>query len=326
MAEINCSACSELRENSSDFVVNGTSETVCTSLKNDTGFNPSSGHTNCEDLDDANDCLIGLMAQEIDEYEVCDWKDFMKHFIDNIWNFLKAMVCSMCGLWTNIHRHDCEIKSLYNGASFAFGENTQGKSSKLVPGKGVDFSLRSSSDEHASDVTIVYVAGGLCYLTGSLRTFTQNYVDGNGASKSGNSYWNFSSSSYDLPKGGELLYEIRIKRSEYPQIKRFFSGNAFASGAYNEFYQARIIYFDEGQYAYGQHGWCNVETGAASEDGYSNGHKVADGWCYVQVRMAHVTKLHVGNVTDGSGTTKSGSNFTPIGYFGIRINRGSIDC
>lgn len=102
MSELNCSACSELREHASDFIVNGVTDNVCASLKNNTGFNPSDANDDCEDLDLANDCLIGNMAEEIDAYDVCDWKEYMKKFVPNVWTMFKALICAICGIWENI--------------------------------------------------------------------------------------------------------------------------------------------------------------------------------------------------------------------------------
>lgn len=103
MAELNCEACIEIRDEVPELVVNGFDDDMCTSLQNDTGLKPSSGHDDCTDLDLMNDCLIGNMDTEIDDYDVCDWKEFTKQFINNIWTTLKAIVCTICGLWTNIH-------------------------------------------------------------------------------------------------------------------------------------------------------------------------------------------------------------------------------
>ncbi len=102
---IDCSACSDLREFAPDFVQNGVTTRVCNSLKNDTGFNPSltTLHTDCEDLDTANDCLIGMMAKEVEAYDVCDWKEFARKFIPNLHQLTKAEICAICGLWTATH-------------------------------------------------------------------------------------------------------------------------------------------------------------------------------------------------------------------------------
>ena len=103
MSNINCSACDELRSEAPTFVANGVNSTVCASLKNDTGLSSSNGHNNATDLEDVNDCLIGRMDDEIEAYDVCDWKDYMHKFVPNLYETLKAILCSMAGLWTNIH-------------------------------------------------------------------------------------------------------------------------------------------------------------------------------------------------------------------------------
>lgn len=105
MINVDCSACEELREISPDFVSKGVTQTICTSLKNDTGLNPTltTLHDDCEDLDTANDCLIGMMDGEIEKYEACDWQKFMHKFIPNLYHLLKAGICALCGLWTNVH-------------------------------------------------------------------------------------------------------------------------------------------------------------------------------------------------------------------------------
>lgn len=105
MSDINCNACEELREYAPDFVQNGVTTTVCNSMKNDTGINPnvSVTHTDCEDLNDVNDCLVGRMDDELEAYDTCDWKKFMHKFIPNLYTLLKLMICAICGLWVNIH-------------------------------------------------------------------------------------------------------------------------------------------------------------------------------------------------------------------------------
>lgn len=105
MSKVNCDACADLREYAPDFVLNGVTDTVATSLKNDTGFNPTltALHSDCEDLNDANDCLIGRMDGEIEAYDVCDWKEFMHKFLPNLYELLKAIIAAICGLWTRVH-------------------------------------------------------------------------------------------------------------------------------------------------------------------------------------------------------------------------------
>lgn len=103
MANVSCSACEDLRQTDPNLIVNGFTDTECTSLQNDTGLSPSSGHDDCTDLNNLNDCLVGNEATEVESYDVCDWKTFMKKFIPNVWTVLKGIICAICGLWTNIH-------------------------------------------------------------------------------------------------------------------------------------------------------------------------------------------------------------------------------
>lgn len=114
MSQIDCNACAELRETAPEFVQNGVTTRVCTSLKNDTGFNPSLtvAHTDCQDLDTANDCLIGEMDAKIEAHDVCDWKQYMHKLVPNLYEMLKAMICAMCGLWTRIHAIEHNTQTL----------------------------------------------------------------------------------------------------------------------------------------------------------------------------------------------------------------------
>ena len=105
MSQPECSACTDLREYAPEFVMNGVTSTVASSLKNDTGLNPrlATLHKNCEDLNDVNDCLIGRKMQELESLDVCDWKEFMSGFGPNLYDTLKAMIQSECGVWERLH-------------------------------------------------------------------------------------------------------------------------------------------------------------------------------------------------------------------------------
>lgn len=101
--ELNCSACEEIRQEVPELIANGFDDNMCASLKNNSGLKASSGHNDCTDLNNLTDCLIGNMDTEIDDYDSCSWKDFMKKFIPNVWTVLKAMVCAICGIWERIN-------------------------------------------------------------------------------------------------------------------------------------------------------------------------------------------------------------------------------
>lgn len=98
----NCQACQDLQNDAPNFVVNGLTATEIASLKNNTGLSPSNGNDDCEDLNNMNDCLIGNLADEVDAYDVCDWKPFTKNFVGNVWSVFGGVIAAICGLWTNI--------------------------------------------------------------------------------------------------------------------------------------------------------------------------------------------------------------------------------
>lgn len=103
MADIDCKVCENLEENVPEFIQNGITNAMCTSLKNDTGLKASLNHNDCTDLDAINDCTIGLMDDKLEGVDQCDWKEYMHRLVPNIYNMFKAIICAICGLWTNIH-------------------------------------------------------------------------------------------------------------------------------------------------------------------------------------------------------------------------------
>lgn len=326
MANMNCSACEDLRQVDPNLIVNGFGDDECNSLQNNTGLSPSSGNDDCTDLNNMNDCLVGNMATEIESYDVCDWKTFMKKFIPNVWTTIKGIICAICGLWKLAERIDCLIDYMMNGASFTFGEMSTDTTSYIVAGKGVSFANVGSSGT-SSDVTLTYVAGGLARISGSLLLYTSNFTDRKSvynfddegtsptksASRKGNALWN----SHDQnPTGGsQLLYELRIKKSEYPQIKRFFEGiglNQDGGG-----YHTVFTYDNEGSYANGQNGHCDHTNGDPANADSDRGHLVPSGWMYIQCRITWIEDLNA----DGGG-----KQFTPTGFMGIRMSQNALDC
>lgn len=101
MTEMNCFACDDLVELVPEIATEGVNETMCTSLQNNTGLNPSLTvlHDNCEDLSDANDCLVGRMNNEVENFK---WQDFFHRFIPNLYEFHKMLICDSCGIWKKI--------------------------------------------------------------------------------------------------------------------------------------------------------------------------------------------------------------------------------
>lgn len=335
MAEINCSACEELRQEAPQLACNGFDDAMCTSLQNDTGLVASSGHNDCTDLNNLNDCLVGNQEAEVDLYEVCDWKAFMKQFIPNLWTTLKAIICAICGIWTNIHnlwnkiseilsnieRLFCYVNSMNRGATFSIGEDPTANS-YVVAGKGISF-YQDIGDVHYHDIFLTYVAGGLMFGGGSLIWHTSDFTDAqpcvnfdNGSvertstSRLGNEYWGETGRPAN---NGELLYEIRIKRSAYPQIGALFPGFGIETGG--SAYRVVASVFEAGTYAYGQHGGCDRTNGNPDIEGYSRGHLVPNGWVYIQARMSYADLAH-----------GDGSQYSPRYLMGVRMNLDEFDC
>ena len=307
MASMNCSACNEIRENAPSVVVNGMGETECNYLKNNTGLSGASD--DCTDLENLNDCLIGNMEEEIEAYEICDWKTYTKMFVGNVWNVLKAIICSICGLWTRVEKLECEIGSIYSGADFQFGEEETAGGSYVVAGKGVSFMIPQGDDAHRVDANLTYIAGGLLRGAASLRFFQNNFTDegacvnfDNGGeertstSRKGNSAWNSTGPIHY----GELLLEYRISLTEYPQIKKMFNGfgQETAAGSYH----VRAIAYEAGAEALGQ-----------SEN--DDKHVVPDGYIYVQLRL-----------TSLFATIPDDHQRTPAFFMGIQMNQDEITC
>ena len=103
MAENSCDACEKLREQNPEFTVNGITDDMCESLGENKGLKPSLNHDDCEDLNDINDCLFGNMDEDVDIYDDCKWKDFARDLASNLWNMFKGLICTICGIWTQIN-------------------------------------------------------------------------------------------------------------------------------------------------------------------------------------------------------------------------------
>lgn len=329
MATPDCNACEELREHAPDFVFNGITTEICTSLQNDTGLNPKATtlHTDCEDLDTANDCMVGRMDKEVDSYDVCDWKKFMHAFIPNVWIVIKGIICAICGLWKTVHKHECEIDYMFEGAKFSIGENPDTSADAYaVAGKGVSFLTATGSSVHTSDLHIRYVAGGFGRGGGSYKFYNADFTEpgstkvGNfdngstyreSSSRKGNAIWNQTGRP---ASGGELICEFRIKKSAFPQIKKIYRGFGQETGGGG--YHVDFKDFEEGEYAWGQHGWCD-DDGTPSETGYDSGHLVPTGWLYLQLRLTYAMSFRA---------DANGQQYSPQYHFGMRMNQDKISC
>lgn len=250
MANNNCSACEDLRQDAPSLIVNGIDDTMVTSLMNNTGLNPSSGNKDCEDLNNMNDCLVGNMESEVELYEVCDWKTFMKSFIPNVWTTLKGIISAVCGLWTKVERHECILDNITATQSFAVGEDNI----KWFNGVTIN-------DDDNPELARPRLSGNAyCgYMTGSI-VFPSNFAT------------NFPSAS--ISTHGILLYEYRIKLSDF-NLRRIYPGNlqeaVNGSGIHAH---VHVFYSNSSTNPYG-----TGDTGYAS-------YTVPDGWAYLQIRVS----------------------------------------
>lgn len=275
-----CESCEALRQDAPSLICNGFDDTMCSSLMNDTGLNPSSGNDDCTDLNHLNDCLVGNEETELEMYEVCDWKSFMKQFIPNLWTTLKAIICSICGIWTNIHnmwnkineliddsnRIDCVIKAMSSAKTF----NIDGLQEAEL-GQGVKW---RTSGEHVAYPSIVgnafvlRISGSLTF-TGSKWLNRTGCVDGN------------------TNDGNWLVYRYKLNKAKYGLITCWnsvlSSNNGGDLGAYAQCYGA-------GETTPGYWGW-DDPNGAVT---------VPEGYVYIEVRVANIRTWGIadsGNVT-----------------------------
>jgi len=273
MANVNCRACEDIRANAPNLIVNGLGDTECNSLKNDTGLNPSSGHNDCTDLHDLNDCLVGNMEQEVEAYDVCDWKEFMKQFIPNQWTTSKGIICAICGIWTNIHsiwnklsKHDCMLDKLTGEISIYVDGLTEADL-----GTGVQWRTSGDHDAYPS------LKGNACVLqvNGSLKFVGNKWLNFTGNTDSGN--W--------------LVYRYKINKAKYG-IKKMWSNTLMSNNAGTILAYAQVYDGDSDDATTpGQWGW----------DDTSGVKTAPPGWIYLDIRISSIISWGItgsnGNIT-----------------------------
>ena len=337
MADIDyCEACAELREDVPVLVTNGWQDSYCETMQDNEGL--GIGNDDCTDLNTMNDCLVGSLADQAEVTEQCDWRGFMADLLPNIWTMFKAIICAICGIWTKMDalqeqvdsidvqddKTECIIEHMTQGMELSISESDTGES-YIVAGKGVSF-MEVGSGAAASDVTFEYVAGGLVAVNGSCAFHQDDFTDEgqvwnydlNGVdprfttNRKGNTNFH-NNTGVDNNLRGEMIYEIRISLTQYPFIKEIVNGIGGPTGA--GAYHVQYIAVPAGQYANGQHGICDRNTGEPVQAGDDYGHLVPDGWIYVQARMASVSYL-----------IANGNKYSPRGFMGIRFYPDEIVC
>lgn len=123
-----CEACNTLKEDASVFATNGVTNNISNRLKDDKGFSSvNTVDTDCEALNIGNDCLIGGQEDTLENYDVCEIKGWLKESWANLHTMLKAIIASICGLWSKVHCILSGLKillqQLTNTSSFAAEAN-----------------------------------------------------------------------------------------------------------------------------------------------------------------------------------------------------------
>lgn len=303
--KIDCNACEDLRKSAPDFVQNGVSKTICNSMKNDTGLNPklTTLHTDCEDLDTANDCLIGTMDKELSETDTCDLPSFIHNFILNIYNMFKLMICAICGLWESTHDLEDRATSLESRATKLEDRMDTAEDDIDTLNERVD-----SIDTQAETISCI-----LNYI-GKYKTMhitRDNITLGPGVSYrsadeaaipaiSGNAFCAYLTGgvkldstwlalSGDISDGGRLVYTYKLKKSSLDILRMWPATLTEANAGCGII--AHVSRFNEGEEYWGYESM-NDTNGAGT---------VPAGYIYLQVRIVSVVSwgrsANTGNIS-----------------------------
>ena len=121
-----CKTCEDLQVYSPDFVLKGVTDQMCENLKANTGL-MNKGRENCTDLHNANDCLIGGIAEKAKSYNSCDPNTMIEDLAKNTMHVIDMLICSDCGQWNEIKKIWDEIQKIWDAIEeLQNGMNSQG--------------------------------------------------------------------------------------------------------------------------------------------------------------------------------------------------------
>lgn len=107
-----CKTCEDLQQHSPDFVANGVTDEMCANLEANQGL-MNKGRNNCTDLHNANDCLIGGIAEKATSYNPCDPNKMIEDLAKNTMHVIDMLICSDCGQWNEIKKIWDEIQKIW---------------------------------------------------------------------------------------------------------------------------------------------------------------------------------------------------------------------
>lgn len=108
-----CKTCEDLQQHNPDFVANGVTDEMCSNLESNTGL-MNNGRENCTDLHNANDCLIGGIAEKATSYNPCDPNKMIEDLAKNTMHVIDMLICSDCGQWNEIKKIWDEIQKIWD--------------------------------------------------------------------------------------------------------------------------------------------------------------------------------------------------------------------
>lgn len=302
----NCSACNDLQRNAPEFYTNGVTTNVCTSLKNNTGLNPANGNDNDTDIQDVTACLVGNMESEIKAYDVCDWKEFMKKLIPNLFNTFEVLRCAIGGIWSAItslrnasSKHECLINALFDGTNYTFTKD------QFIEGTGVTM----ISDSATRSSMTLRVKGNVYRVHGGVNFDHANWSN-LGLTNAGGARGKMNPSD-----GGYRVGILKIKKSDYPEIRTLYAtqGQFTNAGIGNV-----TIYVVDGDATDVEDRYYPAQWGWTDPDDHTKDNLVPSGYIYVCI-------LLTGLVTWGfTGNTKPKVTIDALGMAGL--NKAEVKC
>lgn len=325
MANYNCDSCESIRQTDPNLIVNGLGDTECASLSNNTGLNPSSGNNDFTDLSNLNDCLVGNQATEVEAYDVCDWKTFMKQFIPNVWTTLKGIICAIGGLWTNVTKLECQVSHLATttgGVIHAYEDDDPSKPAingfKIAQGVEVVPAGSANWVAPMSIITIGSIArvSGTIKFTGNMPTSYTNgqtvaWTDFYDSDRGGTNVTNQAghSSKYGCtPDGGFLLYQYEVDPCDYG-FDRIYQSSLLPSTVGD--FRCRVLGVRKGDYY--PYDWGVDTTQSGNVNGQQQYNPSDENKMLIQVRLE---EMH----------TWQGNGMSPTGVVMVRPCADSWEC
>lgn len=173
MANEYCNDCIDLDENAPDFMLNGVTQAVCNSLRNNTGLNPDPTNTNdnCDELATVVNCKIGSFIDKYTKKGECDALQAVLELAHINEEIYYLMLCSMCGLWEGVEAlrkilQQLRTINVWNNTTNIFqGDFLSGKG---IAGGNINVygqALGSYIKTNASDTTENSLMGGINVAT-----------------------------------------------------------------------------------------------------------------------------------------------------------------